>query len=426
MVPLCALAASSVLVACGEPEVAFPVRARVIVYEGSDAQTETPRFSIAERTLDTLQDVSDLRGRHHRILRNAEFNVRAGAGSVIRADTTAGEPAALRFSTDAGVVIARDYPSLVMLSAYHQYEIVLGALPRIVGWTADEEVGRRGPFDVFFEPKVTVQTVVGRTSLVDKQNAGFVVGSRKFMLARRSASESIPFAADLRVIAHEFGHSLFETVFLAGDRPVDCQPGELATRFAGRLDAEFAVAGFNEGFADLVSFAVSGTTSPLSGWPVASRVIERSLRQSRFTFDDLSKDDPPVASRCRGAFYCLGTLFARSVLAVFIRQGGADADAEARGVLSREVVTALGGTLARLQTRAASLPPPSADLLECSSRQKIMPVYDGQIAGAFLDAFVAGMPEARRALLCQELQANFGPVGFPAEQRQTCAGETAP
>jgi hypothetical protein len=426
--PLFGLVAASLLAAaCGDPEVPLPVRARVVVYEGSDPMTEAPSFSIREQVLATLEDVSALRGPYHRVVRGGELVVEGTVGEQVVGEASGqAEGASLRFATEGGVVVARDYPGLVMLSAYHQIEVILGALPRVAGWTADEEVSRRGPLEVMFEPLTSAGSgsVTGSATL--KGNAGYLPGTRLFVLYRRSRDEEVPLGTDLRVLAHEFGHSLFDTALFAGNPPAFCRGSPPATcpscrampSLEERLRAEYAVRGLDEGFADFISFAITGTTNPVAGAFAGRDIADRSISRSRFTFQDLGG-----AAGCNQGFYCLGTLFARSLRAVLLDEGTADPDPEARGALSRQAMAALSGTLARLRAREPLLPPVSPGVLTCTSQDEIAADYDGQVAGAFIDAFAAGMPEARRSILCRELVANFGPGGFPLAQRQACSGE---
>ena len=133
------------------------------------------------------------------------------------------------------------------------------------------------------------------------------------------------------MIAHELGHGVFQAAF-AGGALEACDPRQAAENqldpwFAGRLENEPAISGLNEGFSDWISFAVTGGTDPIASIvipddPRLTRVAERLLTEDNFGWDDILKvgDDDSVERRCRGG-YCIGTLFARSLVATYRAAG---------------------------------------------------------------------------------------------------------
>jgi hypothetical protein len=150
--------------------------------------------------------------------------------------------------------------------------------------------------------------------------------------------------------------------------------------------------------------------------------VERSLTRSAFDYDDLTPEDPP----CQGEFYCLGTLFARSLVEAMPPLGLDPQDADHRGELSRQVFAALGRARARLEADPSRLPDPRPRVRGCEQEESIVREHDGQVLGAFFHALIAELPAPTRGPLCARLVAHFGDVGFPAATRDTCPGGSVP
>jgi hypothetical protein len=387
-----------------------PYRALVIDLRAVDPDTGAGSFEVAPRELATVTDLDALDGAHLRMFRGGSIRVRQIGPTVVGSGLDHGDPPDLRYDVRDGTITAVDYSTLAMLSAYHAYERLFGELPRVLGLSIEQLDGEGAQFAAFFEPETIVETTVATVSSTARGNA-FYVGNRRWGLAPPAQYERAPLVTDLRVLAHEFGHFVFERQFDAG-HPAACAPdaaGNADARFPGRLDAEYAIDGLNEGFADLVSFAVTGGINPVADLALA--IPERSLR-STFVWDDLTGD------ACRQGYYCIGTLFARSLFEAMPALGLAPTSPDDRGALSREVVAALAAVPDRLV--AAHLPAPDDAVRACTRRDRFAGDYDGRVTGAFLEAIVAGLSPATRAALCPRLIANLGPQGFPAEDRAPC------
>ncbi len=412
-----ALALAALLGACGDERLEGPVTARVVVYEGSDPGTEVPRFALADRALPGLESLEELRGPFVRLRRGGTLTAREVQGSVlVDGSFSGGHAPDLRYDVEGGVVVPRDYPTLAMLSAYHQFDRIFEALPRVTGIDPAEGRARWGRFDVLFEPELRVSSGGTDVSLTVKLNAFFVPGARQFGLARRSSLEDVPFAADLRVLAHEFGHALFEDRFFGGPYEA-CRPSAADARWTpARLALDPGIGGMNEGFSDFLSFAITGATNSLGGWRVVRPT--RSLAHTTFTFDqafvETSKGGP-----CGGGIYCFGTIFARALFQTYVERGGAVGDAEARGAFSRDVVAALGETR-RILLERGTLPPPGAEVRACEQPDEVRGFAVAPVVGAFLDAFAAGLPAAVQPAVCARFIKGFGPQVFGAGRRITC------
>jgi hypothetical protein len=387
-----------------------PYRAEVLSYSGFDLEEERSRYELGVRDLGSLDDLETLDGRWFRLHRGGELVVREVDGELIDDGRfTGGDQARLRYQLEGDVLIPRDYTSLGLLSAFHEMEQVFAALEEATGVSADD-LTAGGRFDVFFEPRIKAES--GSATL--KANAFFVPGARQFGLARRSAIETVPLAVDRLVLAHEVGHALFQQLFFAGGSP-ECEPG--AVTVLARLDHEYVIAGFNEGFADWISFSITGATNPLASLPFAGDA--RSLTGARFGFRDLGDD-----RTCDGRFYCIGTLLSRALYVVF-RDLGADPESPAdRGAFTALVTATLANTPQTLAERDSL--PPLATPVDACERAATLRADDELIAGAFLDALATNLPEELRRSACDAFIAGFGSDGFPSSTRLTCAAVTTP
>jgi hypothetical protein len=387
-----------------------PYRALVVDLVAVDPDTGAGSFEVAPRELATLTDLEALDGAHLRMFRGGAIQIRQIGPTVAGSGLDHGDPPDLRFGVRDGTVTALDYPTLAMLSAYHAYERLFGELPRVLGVSIEQLDSEGAQLTAFFEPAIDVETTGVAVSVAIKGNA-FYVGHRRWGLAQPAQYERVPLVTDLRVLAHEFGHFVFERQVHAGQPPV-CMPdaaGNADPLFPGRLDAEYAINGLNEGFADFLSFAVTGGINPVAD--LALGIPDRSLR-SAFVWDDLA------AGACDQGYYCIGTLFARSLFEAMPALGLSPTQPDDRGALSREVVAALAAVPDRLV--AAHLPAPDDTVRTCHRRDDFAGDYDGRVTGTFLEALVAGLSPTTRAALCPRLIANLGSQGFPAEDRGPC------
>ncbi|MBT8496110.1 MAG: hypothetical protein KJO07_23905, partial [Deltaproteobacteria bacterium] len=169
-----------------------------------------------------------------------------------------------------------------------------------------------------------------------------------------------------------------------------------------RLTSEYALAGLNEGFADFIAFSALGTTNVLGSYEFTGD--DRSLTRSAFDFRG-------IGSECV-SFYCLGTLFARSLYDAYVSLGNDPDDEDARGAFSREIVMALAATQETMAARD-ELPPADPAASECDLRLEISSSYDAQVTAAFLAAFLDNLTGEIQAQVCDAAASNFGSA-FPA------------
>jgi hypothetical protein len=416
----CALAALAAGCYVGEAE-GPPFRAQIIDTVDIDPETSEPSFSLVTREFSYLEDLDSLEGPELRLFRGGTLYVREIAGSLaVDGRFVGAESPRLRYVTDGGVAIARDYPTLAMLSAYYQYERVIEDLERVTGLAPSELAEQMGQIEVFFEPAIRTEDASAAGEIVPKFNAFYVPGLKQFGLAQRSELENVPLSVNRQVIAHEFGHGLFELTFDENDLP-DCDPeraedNEADPLFPGRFSLEYAISGMNEGFADFISFAYTGGTNAIAALPFSS-AAERDFASSEFEFSDLEGDEPA----CLGSFYCIGTLFARALYGTMLELDYDPADPAARGAFSRDVVAAMAQTKQALRELPESVVPlPDPGIAQCGSYDEIELEYDGAVTGAFLAAFASRMPAEARGPLCERFEFYFGELGFPGAAREAC------
>lgn len=407
------------------PPYAVVVIDRVDDPSGSDGFT----FGLQRRTLETVTTFSRLESAAFRVRQGGTLTVTEtiDGDQITNGHFAGGADPDLRYVVEDGAAVPRDDATLFMFSAAYQFEHVL---PRLVDASAPD-VGAvfmtRGPMDIFFGPQVVLNKANGvAIAETDWTNAFFNPLGWQFGVQRTSDRERVPLATDPRVIAHELGHAVFQIAFVGSDE-AHCDAAQAQTNaadpwFPGRLDEEIVVSGLNEGFADLMSFASTGGTNPLesANQPVIYGVDLNTLRiltEDNFRWSQVYKlEGAPADLGCFNK-YCLGTLFARSLVATYLGQGHAIADEEARHELSRNVVAALRGTAERMKT--IGLPPPTDDVAHCRERDVASTALDPPVIGAFLQAFLAGFPADQAPRLRDELAQRFED-GFPVAFRQGC------
>ena len=405
------------LAACGSDAPPGPPF-RVMVIDIDQVTAGEPTFVFAERQLETIDDFDQLDGRFFRVLRGGTLTAREVNGSlVVDAEFSDADEPDLRYQVEGGVVVPRDYSTLAMISAAYQLERVMLSLEQAIGTPAGEIVAG-GRYELLFEPTIRSEGDITAT-VTPKFNAFYLPGgARQFGLARRSQFEELPIAVSPLVLAHEFGHGLFEISFDEGfSESCDEDAANDDLFFPGRFQLEHAVSGFNEGWADFVSFAILGTFNPLVG--VGFDDDSRDLAATDFSFTDISCVGPDCD--CSGSFYCIGTVFARSLFEAFVAGGGDPADPAARGAFASEIFAALSATQAAMRERGDLPPaPPSARACEVPEFDFFDASYDGAVSSAFLGALVSRLAPELRGDVCAALIANFGDVGFAAGARDAC------
>jgi len=400
-----------------------PYKAQVIHFQPSD-NSNAGRWTIGEQLLQTLEDPDTLKGNLFEILAGRKLTIDFTVGSIVSGRISGTEDAnPIRYSLKNGVIVPRDTTTLLMFSSFYAFERVFDRLEPVTGIANDalkKVIG--GRYQILFEPTIDSQTSGAETRVSIKTNAAFNSESDNFILFRRSQLEDVPIAANIKVIAHEFGHALFKNSFFEQKNdtcPFNDRAGATERQknkfFVGRLNTEYSITGLNEGFADFVSFMMTGDTNPLEGSISFKNTESRSLVGQPFYFYQLVSD-----ASCDGKFYCIGTIFARALYKVASQYPKNSTEQLA---FSRRVFSAMGTTVKYLkQEPALSLfPEPTKDISECERSSTLSLAYDGKVAGAVLAAFLTGWPAGgEKSALCASFAELFGTSGFPMEARSVC------
>lgn len=409
-----------------QPQFEKPYKANVITFSPRSSTSEET-WKIDTQELTTLEQPTKVQGKYFEVITGASIKIDSSTGSLIVATSTGQDRSDLRLENKDGVMVPRDSLSLYALSAFYSFEQLLKQTEQVIPINGDkffEENGER--LKIFLQPSLVERTNRISTVVTPKMNAAFNPENNDFYLLKSSTLEKIPLAANFKVIAHEFGHLIFKKSFDAG-RFENCQDSneeliekrKLDKNFSGRWSVEYAISGFNEGFADFISYMFTRTKNPLSDAFVDSlpnaQDDSRSLVGNPFTFDQLSDN-----SICSGRFYCIGTLFARALYSI---AKDYEDQPELITQFSHRVYSALTQVreLLKQPPFVDILPNPSDSIVQCVRRQEIALTYDGAVNSAFLSAFLSVFPNAtEKASLCESFEQLFGDRGFNQEARSVC------
>lgn len=378
-----------------------PYRAVVVAFTGTDSDGRA-QFALTEKTFRTLTDFNNLDGKFATMKRGGTLNVRNINGSIVSADSfEGGGRPSLRYTVKSGVASALDYSTLALLSAYYQLDEIYSTVEEKLGLspTLLQEKLPGGKHTVLFEPEIKMNDAGSEITAGVKLNAAFSPSDKKFLLFQRSPVEKVPLSSNFQVISHEFGHFVFDYAFYGGaSKPLD------------RWSDEWSISGFNEGFADFVSWAFTDSTDILrSSIDIPAVANERDFSKTIFTFDNLNAEKPTA---CSGDFYCVGTLFARSLFEVWSSLKATVSKKD----MAKGVVESLAKCKTLLDSMDSSILPEKKD--RDSLKYPELYDYDGKVAGSFLRAFVLSAPSNWKAELCNAFKNNFGTRGFPTSARQ--------
>lgn len=393
---------ANILSGCGEHKFSMsqPYKAVVLAFTGADANGKA-EFALTEKAFRTLTNFNELDGTYLSMRRGGKLTIKDVNGSIVSSENfVGGESPELRYKVKGGAAIALDYSTLAMLSAYYQLDEIYSTLEEKVGISpADVQANLPdGKHTMLFEPEIQMSGQGTDISAGIKLNAAFSPADKKFLLFQRSPIESVPLAANFQVLTHEFGHFIFDYSFYAGK--FDSK---------SRWNDEWALSGLNEGFADFISWTFTDTSDILSASiDIPSIADERNFAKTTFVFQDLASSDPEA---CKGDFYCVGSLFARSLYETYTAMKATVSKKD----LALGTVNSIKKCQADMNAMPETLLPPKADSNEMS-RSEIFE-RDGKIIGAFLRAFVMNAPTAWNTDLCSSLKKNFGSSGFPTAAR---------
>lgn len=394
--------AVTILASCGTKKYSMsgPYKAIVLAFTGKNA-SDKAEFALTEKSFRTLTDFNELDGTFVSIRRGGTLTIREVNGSLVSSEGfSGGKSPDLRYRVDSGVAVPLDYSTLAMLSAYYQLDEIYSTLEEKVGIAPNDlqSLIPGGKHTMLFEPEIKISGKGSDLSAGLKLNAAFSPADKKFLLYQRSPVESVPLAANLQVLSHEFGHFIFDASFFAGKSDSE-----------NRWYNEWTMSGVNEGFADFISWAFTDISDVLrASIDIESKANERDFVKTSFVFSDLNFEEP---SACKGEFYCVGSLFARSLYQTWLAMQAT--------VTKKDLATGVVETLKKCQEAMNNMDvtvlPGRIDRDSVSFSERY--AHDGKVAGAFLRAFALNAPQAWKKELCSAFTKNFGTAGFPEAAR---------
>lgn len=385
--------------ACSGPqdEMSVPFKAQVLVGKESANPIDPPQSVLKTESFRYLSSLDEMDGTYFKVLSGGRLRLQNIEGSqVSQPDFSGGSSPDLRYRVDSGIVVPKDYSSLAILSSYWLLEEVISKLESFTGVKPEEFLRQNGKMDVLFEPTIVLETDALTAEVMLKLNAAYVPSYKKFVLFRRSAVEKQPLAMNLQVIAHEFGHALFEMSFFNN-----------AFKENDRFAQDEVLKGINEGYADLVSWAVTGSANVLrNSLDFDVLANPRNFAQPNFIYESLTSPGLfAPESRCNGGIYCVGTLFAHGVFRSHIVINAGSNAQELRHETLRLVYQSLLGAQARMKEEPVIYPRNGS--------------ADGQKSlSAFLRAFIQGMPDQWQSNLCTSFDLIFRKSGFSDAARE--------
>lgn len=400
----------STLAACVDTEPSSqPFTVEVLAFDGNDPITGEGKYALRPVELPALLSIDPLYDNNFRFVDqpNIDLDALSELTDLDQVLTSVRSAATYvpRLRNVDGTLVPRDLMSLQIMSAYAAFRAAVDAIPEATGLPISA-VMPVGGMQVWVKPTFSQ----GAATSHMETNAFYLPYTDSFGLLDSSSLERRPVGALVPVLTHEFGHHLFHRSFTQTDGV--CDEAATGGNYPGRFDTDRGIAGMNEGFADWTSFVISGATNSLIdafepdvGDPGERAIDVRIPYATKFTYQSLTL--------CTGDYYCVGTLFARSLFEAFLARGGNPADRAQRMAASRNVFAAM--TTAPQTMRERTWPRPEKI---CNS--ELSTNVDDTIVSGFLGAFVAGLPASDRASVCERFIANFGDGGFKTEFRGAC------
>ncbi len=278
--------------ACGKRDNAkAPFEARIIASENGVYQLRTVQFRY-------LTNIDNLDGSVTEIIGHAALNADAGIDEFIDPNAhdslyiDRGRRVFIDYTLDGNVVVPRNFDSMAMLAMYYNYERTIGYWLDAQAFTLEDF----GKLRMYYAPRIKSQSKEGSIEGSIKVNAAFLPGPRDLFFFKTSRLEQVPINMNFGVMAHEFGHALFDYKF-ANKNAAFYQTND--------REAEDQLRGINEGLADFFSFAVTGANEEI-GESLASIRDERLL-PVKWTYSTLND------SQCEGGVYCKGSILASAL-----------------------------------------------------------------------------------------------------------------
>lgn len=277
--------------ACGQKDPSKPYKAHIVASTPNGYQLTTVEYS-------TLTDPFSMEGDIGVILGDAVVDALASGEDIIdpnKRDSIyieSGKTIKLDYEVKSGVIYPKNFDSMALLSLYYNFERTFKFCQENLGLTLEQF----GISRIFYAPRMRASSEGTTLEGTMKINAAFLPGLRDFWFFKTSKLEDVPIAMNFGVLAHEFGHSIFDIKFAKK---------EPAFYNTGLSSNEDELSGINEGIADFFSFVVTNSTSEFAA-SLASAAKERTLPVS-WTYSTLG------SASCAGSFYCKGSILASAL-----------------------------------------------------------------------------------------------------------------
>ncbi|NBW80514.1 hypothetical protein EBR21_02055 [bacterium] len=401
----------------------LPIQADVLSFDPSSINdvADAPKFVYGPKTFPQMDNLANLSSPRFKMLQGGNLEVKESIGTVITSSQFSGYSIPnLDYRAVNGVVKPANNKSLMLLSASYQFDSLIDKIESLTGSKSDEFFDGFSSFNVLFHPSIVLQESDEQTRKYETTNAAYVAGVKQFALFSLGKEERVPMTFNPQIISHEFGHAIFEKYFF-NNKFERCNPNEVRNEklFPGRIENEYSVRGLNEGFADFVSFVWTGSTNIIQsslGDQLLTR--QRNFSKANFDYDTYSAQEGQV---CSGRFYCIGTLWAKTLLDVFKSRSLDPKIPEVRQQFLRETVSLLAKVGVALRASdGAALPGPDERTKRCFNRDVHSPTADGDMLAAFFVALVGNADPGVKKSWCTSIVNNFGTSGFPISSRKVC------
>jgi len=283
----------SFLVSCAYPEddASWPIRAEIVA-------SENGVYQLREVAFQTLTNLQHMRGTIGALQGGASLNVLADIAEIIKSDKPddiyqeRGKPVNLDFLTRDGLVIPKNFKSMEMLGLYYAYERTILYWRDVMGIDFEQN----GYPSIYYNPSFTASEQGQKTEVVLALNAAYLSGAKDFWFFKTSRREKIPVKMNYGVVAHEFGHYIFDKFFAEFDSLFYESDFELNSS---------QLSGINEGISDFLSFLVTESVDEFA----ASLDELGNFRRMPVAWRLNTLED----SGCEGGFYCKGSLLASAL-----------------------------------------------------------------------------------------------------------------
>jgi hypothetical protein len=181
-----------------------------------------------------------------------------------------GKKPKLQISVKDDVSIPLNFDSLAMLSAYYSIE-------QIIDFWRHHGLDFRDKYTFFYAPVYYSKKKYG--AVKKKFNAAYVDNTKFFLLYKTSNEELIPFSMNKFILAHEFGHLMFNKAFV-NNRPIFFENDDNLMQSVLRA--------INEGCADFFAYTVTARTDELQASQLAA-FRDRTLPATFRSYDLANK-----------------------------------------------------------------------------------------------------------------------------------------